>query len=178
MRKIFHFLLLCIFACKANASDIKANTSIAIVDVQMIIEHSLAVQNIRESIRVIGEELQKEMTAKEEDLKKTEQAIIKKRSLLKEEEFDAEVQGFNTKVSNAQRVMQEKKGKLEQAHAEAMTKVNEATINIIQSMSKEKGFNVVIPSSHVLYATDDLNITNEVIKKLNQELKTVPVNYK
>lgn len=175
--KICNFFLFCIFTYQSYASE-KISTNIAIVDVQLILEQSLAVQNIRESIRVIGENLQKEMSAREEDLKKTEQSIIQKRSSLKEEAFDKEVQAFNTKVSEAQRIMQEKKGKLEQAHAEAMTKVNEITIHIIKTMSKEKHFNVVIPSSHVLYATEDLNITEEVIKRLNQELKTVQVNYK
>jgi Skp family chaperone for outer membrane proteins len=45
-------------------------------------------------------------------------------------------------------------------------------------MSKEYGFNLALPSSQVLYAVESLNITAEVIERLNNQLKSVPINYK
>ena len=151
---------------------------VAVVDVQAILEKSVAVQSIRKSIDRISEDLQKEMSAKEEALQNTEKEIIKKRGVLKEEDFDREVKEFNRKVSEAQRTVQEKRTKLEHAHSQAMAKVHEVTVQIIDALSKERGFNIAAPSSQVLYATDALNITGEVISRLNNQLKSVQVNYK
>jgi Skp family chaperone for outer membrane proteins len=170
--------ILCAFALDTFAADAKYQSRVAIVDVQAILEKSLAVQDIRKATEDIGTGLQKEMSVKEQELKQLEESIIKKRGVIKDEEFDKEVAAFSKKVSDAQRMMQEKKVRLEQAHAEAIAKVHEATIGIIHSISQEYGFNIALPSSHVLYATDDLNITAEVIAKLNSKLKSVVLNYK
>jgi Skp family chaperone for outer membrane proteins len=175
---VFIILLSLIFNAKAYANENKYQSRIAVVDVVAILERAIAVQSINQSISKISEGLQKEMSAKEVELKKSEEDIIKKRSTLKEEDFEKEVISFNKRASDAQNLMQSKKAKLEQAHAEAIAKVHDATIDIIHNLSKEYGFNLAIPSSQILYVKEDLNITEEVIKKLNEKLKTVPVNYK
>ena len=73
--------------------------------------------------------------------------------------------------------MQEKKTKHERAHLAAMEKVQEATMAIVKVIAEEKKINLVLPSSQVFYATDELNITKIVISRLNQKLKTLPINY-
>lgn len=171
-------LIVSLFFASYVQAEGKYQSRIAIVDVHAILEKAIAVQDIKKSIDKISESLQKEMTAKEIELKKKEEEIIKKRSTLTGDSFEKEVVAFNKKASEAQQAMQKKKVKLEQAHAEAIAKVHDTTIEIIHNLSKEYGFNVAIPSSHVLYAKEDLNITAEVITKLNEKLKTVPVNYK
>lgn len=172
------FITSLLFAFHVEATENKYQSRIAVVDVHAILEKSVAVQDIKKSIDKISEGLQKEMSAKEIELKKSEEEIIKKRSTLTEEAFEKEVVAFNKKATDAQHSMQKKKAKLDQAHAEAIAKVHDTTIEIIHNLSKEYDFNIAIPSSQVLYVKEDLNITEEVITKLNEKLKTVPVNYK
>ncbi len=178
--KILKFIALIFVLLCANGaySDNKQFPIVAIVDVQVIMDQSLAVQSIRDAINRIGQALQKEMSDKEQSLKAIEQSLIKKRDKMKEDEYDEEVRKFNSKVSDAQRMMQEKKSKLEKAHANAMMKVNEKISQIINTLSSEKHFSVVLPSSHILYAKDNLDITEAVLSKLNTELQSVQVNYK
>jgi Skp family chaperone for outer membrane proteins len=162
----------------ADTGTSKYMAKIAVVDVQTILERSIAVQGIKKSIASISSGLHQEMSSKEKELQNAEKEIIQKRSILSEAAFDKEVQEFNKNVSNTQRMVQEKRAKIEQAHSEAMTKVHNATVAIIDKMSHEYGFNLVIPSSHVLYTTENLNITDEVLLRLNNQLKSVNVNYK
>jgi Skp family chaperone for outer membrane proteins len=177
---IKHALLIAALLCsqQAQAAENKYTARVAVVDVQSILEKSLAVQSIRKSIDQISDTIQKEMSAKELEFKGAEEAIVKKRGVLSDDAFDKEVSAFQKKVSDAQRSIQEKRTKLEQAHTEAVSKVHENTIMIIDKMSKERGFNIAIPSSQVLYAIESLNITEDVIENLNAQLKSVPVNYK
>jgi Skp family chaperone for outer membrane proteins len=167
-----------LFASVSHATENKYTARVAVVDVQSILEKSIAVQSIRKSIEQISETIQKETSAKELEFKHSEEEIVKKRGVLSDIAFEKEVSAFQKKVSEAQRSIQNKRAKLEQAHTEAVAKVHESTVAIIYDMSKERGFNIAIPSSQILYAMDTLNITDDVIKELNSELKSVPVNYK
>ncbi len=150
---------------------------VAIVDVQSILEHSAAIQSIRQSIEVISKNIQQEISKKETELKVVEEELVKKRSSLTQEAFDKEVAKFNKLVSEAQKNMQKKKSRLEQAHSEAVGRVHKATYSIISELSKKNKFNLVLPSSQVLFAKTELNITVEVIALLNERLQTIKVNY-
>lgn len=178
----FNRALLIVFCLVSNS--IYATTSsmvglgAAVVDVQAILESSIAVQTIRTSINNISQKIQDDIEKKEAELRKVEEQLLKKRKTLSEEVFEKEVSEFNKKVGEAQKEVQKKKAALEQAHAEAISKVHEATIEIIKNLAKKYNLKLVLPSSQILFAITEINITGEVIKQLNEKLKIVKVNYK
>ena len=167
------------FNLSAMAIEPKRNfeVRIAVVDVQSILENSIAITGVRKSIDAISGDIQKYLAAKELEFKAIEEGLIKKRGVLNEEAFEKEVDNFNKKVSEAQKEMQSRKARLEQAHAGAISKVHEVTMEIINELARKYNFNMALPSSQVLFATTDLNITSEVITALNSRLKSVKVNY-
>jgi len=175
--KLIIFLFLGVFAlpCLAQANN---NIKIAVVDVQEVLDNSVAVVSLRKSIDDISEKLHDEMAAKETNLKTLEAEIAKKKSSLKPELFKKEVNAFYKKVSETQHDMQHKKAKLEQAHAEAISKIHENTLRIVADLAKEKGFNIAVPISQILYTDANLTITKEVIEELNKKVKSVELNYK
>jgi Skp family chaperone for outer membrane proteins len=179
LRSSIVLFFLFFFSCSVNASASGGfDAKIAIVDIQYILENSLAIQSIRKDIERIGKDIEKDMLKKEAELKKQEEILIKKRDSLTEENFNIEVNSFNAKVSQAQQEIQNKKVRLEQAHSKAVSKVYETTIEIITDLSRKKNFNLVMPTTQILYAKDNFNITSEVISQLNAKLKLVTVNYK
>jgi Skp family chaperone for outer membrane proteins len=150
---------------------------VAVVDVQSILEHSTAVGEIRKFIDAISTKLQHEIANKESELKKIETGLIKKRSTMSEEAFESHVTEFNKKVSAAQKFVQEKKARLEQAHAAAIRKVHDATVAIIANLAERDHFDIALPSSQLLFVKPNLDITQEVLTLLNNKLKTVKVDY-
>ena len=179
--KSLKFLLLLILHIHASAfaGDIKRNfeVKVAVVDVQSILESSIAISGVRKSIDAISHDIQKYVTSKEQEFKAIEEELIKKRNHLTEQVFEKEVNNFDEKVNNAKKEMQGRKAKLEQAHAIAVSKVHEVTMEIINELARKYNFNLAIPSSQVLFASSDLNVTAEVITLLNSRLKSVKVNY-
>lgn len=163
------------FCSKVLATD---SMKIAVVDIQNVLDNSVAVVDLRKSMDTLSEKLHGEMSAKEASLKTLEAEIVKKRGILKGEEFDKEVNDFYKKVSDTQHEMQQKKAKLEQSHAEAIQVVHQNTLDIIAELAKEKKFNVAIPISQILYTDDNLTITQEVIARLNKKIQTIRLNYK
>jgi len=150
---------------------------VAIVDIQFILENSIALQEVRKTVDQISQEIHQQMTKKESELKQKEEALLTKRSTMIEEKFEQEVNLFNKKVSEAQQDMQKRKTRLERAHAEAVGKIHQTTINIISDLAKKNNLNLVIPSTQVLFAKNNLLMTDEVILLLNSKLKYVKINY-
>ena len=58
-----------------------------------------------------------------------------------------------------------------------MGKVNDKIKDIIADIAKEKDFEVIIPSSQTLYYKDALDISNEVLKKLNKKITKADVKF-
>jgi outer membrane protein len=174
IRSIF---LLIIFSPAIAFADDKFIAKAAVVDIESILEHSTAIAHIKKSINIISDNIQEELSTKESELKVTESELIHKRGVLSEEEFNSMVVAFNKKVSDTQQEMQYKKSALEQAHSTALAEVYKNTTIIIGKISKKYGFNIVLPSTQVLFVENDLNITLDVISSLNERLKTVEVKY-
>jgi len=149
----------------------------AVVDVESILEHSFAIQHIKKSITTINNKIQEELSVKDIELKHIESDLIKQRGTLDRKKFELKVAEFNKKVSMVQREKQKKKSALERAHAEAIALVQKNMNLVISELSKKHGFNMVFPSMQLLFVSHDLNITLEVITKLNKRLKKVDIKY-
>ncbi len=159
-------------------NSIKVNSRFAVVDVESILENSVAIKGIKKDISKISMQIQSEFSTKEMELKKIESELIKKRGVIEEEDFNSKIADFNKKVSQIQREMQTKKSALEQAHSKAISEVHRHVLAIIAELSQKYYFDVVMPSNQVLFVRKDLNVTYEVIDILNSRLQKVNVNYK
>lgn len=161
----------------ANAQSNKNVAKLAVVDVESILENSLAIANIKNSINALGELIQEELTEKEKEFKKREQELIELQKTLPKEKFDFLVNSFNQNINQAQKNFKVKKLALEQSHSRAIEKVQKTIIAIIGELAKKYDFNTVLPSTHVLFIKDELNITSEVLSTLNARLVEVPIEY-
>ena len=153
------------------------DTRVAVVDVEAIFEHSIAIKDIRHKINKISNQIQKEMSQRELDLKKFEEEIIKQRGLISEVEFNDKLVEFHRRVSSAQQLLQKRRIALDRAHNEAISAVHKNSIEIIAVLAAKHGFNLVIPTAQVVYVAGDLNITMEVISELNKKLTHIEIHY-
>lgn len=170
--RIFTFIM-AIISLTATTSVNKYNAKIAVVDVESILENSLAIANIRKSMDQRLENIQKEISDKDKEFKSYEADLIARKHTLSEEEFKELADEFSKNVSDVQKSIQTRKLTLEQARGGAIQKVHDTTISIIGELAKKYDINVVLPSNQVLFVTNELNITHEVIASLNEKLKEV-----
>ncbi|GAB4168584.1 MAG: hypothetical protein Tsb006_7100 [Rickettsiaceae bacterium] len=171
------FLLIVLLPTVTLAEQNKFDAKVAVVDVESILEHSLAIKYIKKTINDISAQIQSDLTQKEIELKRIEADLIKKRGTLSEIEFNKKVFDFNKLVNKAQQETQNKKAALEHAHTEAIAEVHKNTIAVISELAKKYDFNIVFPSSQVFFVESNMNITLEVINNLNERLTEVEVKY-
>lgn len=159
----------------AFAADAAAVTQVVIVDVKKIASEAKATKAIQEQIEAERKKVQADVTKQEEALRKEDQKLAEQRSVLAAEAFEAKRKEFKEKVVAAQRSVQQHRAKLENAYAQAMGDVQKQVVAIIAEMAAQRKFSVVIPSSQVLYFEPKLDITAEVMKKLDEKLPKVNV---
>lgn len=167
-------LSLLLLATPAVAADA---TGIATINIQAILSNSLAAKSAKKQIEAKRDEYQAELKKLEDSLRKEEQSIREQRSLLSPEAMEAKAKEFSTKMTEAQKNEQDKRERLTEAHNQALGSIQDALLKIVQDIMKTKGAKVVIPTNNLLYATPDLDITQEALTRLDKDLPSVKVNF-
>lgn len=149
--------------------------TVAIIDYQRIIRESLAANHIREQVETRRKAYQDEIAQEEERLKNAERELAKQRSILAPEAFEARRKSFEEDVAGVQRVVQNRRRQLDEASSQAFDQVQSTVVRMLDEMSEAYAFNLVLPRRNVLLFSAELDLTVEVLEKLNEELPTVDV---
>lgn len=160
-----------------QGSAFAEGSKIAIVNIQSIMRDSTAAKSIRTQLESKQKAYQAEISKKEEEMQKEEQSLGSQRETLSKEAFEKKVNAFRTKATSMQKDVQGKKATLDSAFEKALNDVQKVVNDIITELAKSKGFNVAIPSSQLLYAEPEMDITSEVLTKLNAKLPNVTVKF-
>lgn len=150
---------------------------IAVVDIQAVLESSIAIQTIRKSIDDISKTIHQDILKQADEFKEAESKILAKRHLINDTDFNKEVWEFNRQVNNIQKQMRERKLRLAHSHSEAVGKVQQVILDIINQLAEKYNLDIVISSTQVLFVKNSFNITFEVAEQLNNNLKHVKIIY-
>lgn len=161
----------------AAYADAPAGAVVATVNIQAIMKDSTAAQDVREQLEKKQKSFQDEISKKEDELQKENQELGHEQSVLSKPAFEKKAEAFRSKATKAQKEVQSKKALLDSAFERSIGQIQKAVTDIITDMAKEKGFTVAIPTSQVLYADPKLDITDEVLKRLNQKLPKIKVSF-
>jgi outer membrane protein len=173
MKKSF----LTIFAVSALISFNASAAGIGVLDVEKIVKESSAMRDIQKKISSKQDDYQKEVTKKQDDLESEQKRIEGKRNVLSKEAFEKETKAFEKKIDDLKTFVDKKQNSLKKASMDSMGKVNDKIKDIIADIAKEKDFEVIIPSSQTLYYKDALDISDEVLKRLNKKITKADVKF-
>lgn len=153
-------------------------TIAAVIDYQRILRDALAARSIREQIETRRKAYQEEISKEEQRLHAAEKELAKQRSLLTPEALTEKRRGFESEVADVQRLVQDRRRQLDNLSAEALNEVRKALIEIVTGIADERGFNLVLPSSEVLFFARQIDLTDEVLSQLDAKLPEVEVSQK
>jgi outer membrane protein len=143
---------------------------VAVIDYQRILRDAAAARSIREQIEARRTAYQEEISKEEQRLHEADKAFANQRSVLSPEAFAEKRSEFEQEVAGVQRLVQERRRELDRLSAAALNEVKRALIEIVTSIAEERGFNLVLPSSEVLFFARSLDLTEEVLGKLDAKL--------
>lgn len=158
----------------APAQQLPATVA-AVIDYQRILRDAAAARSIREQIETRRKAYQEEISKEEQRLHEADKAFAKQRSLLTPDASAERRREFEQEVAEVQRMVQERRRALDEVSATALNEVKQALIEVVTSIADERGFNLVLPSSEVLFFSRRIDLTEEVLAKLDARLPDVRV---
>ncbi len=148
---------------------------VAVLNMQSIMQESDVAESIRDQIDKKRQKYQKEIEKLEENLKSSEQELVKQKSVLSEEAFTEKRKTFEKDIIEAQRDIQQKRMALERAFGEAMAKLRGELVKVVAEVAESRGIDVVLSRQSVVIADADLDITEDALKALNKKVKKIKV---
>ncbi len=147
----------------------------AVIDYQRILLESAASKSIAEQMDIKRKAFQDEIGKEEQRLHEARKELGKQRSILSNEAFETKQEEFEKEYADVRQLASDRRKQLEQVSAEAVNEVKGALIEIVTDIADERGFNLVLPSSQVLFFSRQVDLTEEVLSKLDARLSQVAV---
>lgn len=173
--KMKKFLTTLIFTSILIFTNLSADST-HFIDFSKVLNESDAGKKAQVFLKKKLETESKKFKKQEEDLRKEESQLISQKKLITNEEYQKKVESLRKKVASLQKNKQESfndiANKRNKARSELLKKLNP----IIKKYMEEKKIRLVIDKKAVLLGDTNLEITSEVIKELNKELKSLNLN--
>lgn len=166
--------VLAIFAAAPARAELPA-PKVAVVDQLRILRNSDAVKSIEQQFEGRRKAFQDEVAAQEKSLKADEEDLKKKSATMAPEAFRKEREVFEQKVATAQKKIQDLKNTIDTDYSKALKIVQDNMLEIMGDLAKENAVNIVLPSHQVLLFAPELDLTDNVVVKLNAKLPKVKV---
>jgi outer membrane protein len=158
----------------ANLNTANA-TNIAVVDIESVLKNSDAMKDAQQKISKKQAGFQKEINKKQEALEKEGKQISAKKGSLSEDGFAKEQEKFSKKVDDLQEFVKSKQDSLKKSSLDVIAKVNDKIKEVIDEVKEEKKLDLIITSQSAIFYQDDLDISEEVLKKLNQKISKIEI---
>lgn len=173
------FAILClafgVMISPALAQEGKANVKMAVVDIQQLLKNSKAAQSIESQLTTIRKNFQTEVEKEEKTLRASEKAILDQKGKISDEELKTKAQAFQEQVNASQKKVQDRKNKLDKALAVAIGKLRSEIVKVVAEIGDKNNLDLVLARTDVVIVAKELDITTQVLDRINSELPSVTV---
>jgi Skp family chaperone for outer membrane proteins len=163
-----------LFTAAATAQALP-ESRIAIIDYQLIQKNSTAMVEIQKQIEQRRLIYQQEISKQEQELRASDQELANQRSVLAADAFALKRREFEAKVAQVQRQVQDRKRELDRAFEYGMNQVQLVVKEIIADLAQQRNFNLVLSRQQIIFSENNLNISEDIVKLLNERLPLVQI---
>ena len=154
----------------------QALPTILIVDMQQILEQAKAAKQVSETLNQQFSAYSKEVAQQEDELQKGGDELKRQQTVLSPEIYTARATDLQQRYDKLGKAVQAKRQALQVSGTEAMDKVKNGALEVIADMVKERKAGLVLQKQLVVFETEGMDVTAEVIQRLDKKLPTVTVN--
>jgi outer membrane protein len=146
-------------------------TKIGYIDVQRVLARSAAGVAAREQLEKERAGIQKDMDGRRQELEKLRDEIEKKGALMTADARREKQEQFERKRRDAARAADDYQKELEKKEGQLLQKVLQEVGGVIEKVGKEKNYYMIVEKRNagVLYAANDADLTDEVIRAYDRD---------
>ena len=149
--------------------------SLAVVDFRGVLAKSSAAVSVRKQLDKERSKYKKEFAEIEKKLRVAQQKLAKQRAIVTAEAFEKRARELKDKAREAQKRAQLTNQLLKKSFDQSMNEIRKHLVKIIAEVAEETGAGVVLFRSAIVIAVKELEVSQEVLKRLNEKLPTVKV---
>ncbi|HEX9703054.1 MAG TPA: OmpH family outer membrane protein [Rhodospirillales bacterium] len=162
-------------AKKDKIVEVQIPIPFATIDVLAILRDAAAVKDIRDQINKYGTKYEAEIEKERNEIRDANQELARQRTVLSPEAFAEKRRQFEQRVVDVQRLVQQRQRDLDKSRNDAMSKVNDAYMKIVSTLAAERSLAVILRKDQTAFATPALDVTSNVLTRLDKELPKVTV---
>ena len=166
--KILTFALLLFISVNAYAEQ-----KVVIFDLKHALNNSKAGKGAQDFLKKSFESSAKKFNEMDEELKKEEQGLLAKKTILSKEEYSQKIDALRKKVIDYQSTRRKALEKITNQRTESRAKKKKKIDPILNNYIIENNISLVIDKKSTLGGNPDNDITKIIIDKLNKELPSL-----
>ncbi len=164
MKKIILIIILLL-----NTNILNANTNLAYLDVQFIIDNSNLGIFYKKKLIELQKSSKKEIDLKEKKLKELETQINNQKNILKKEEIDKKIANLNILLKDYQNTRKQINQNLINEKKVYTSKVLNILNPLLTQYVEKNNIQLLIEKKNILVGVKNLDITNNILNILNEE---------
>jgi len=152
--------------------------SIAIVDLERVLNQSSAAQGIRQQMEGRIEDFQAWGRGQEEAFQSEAEEFETQRAVLSPEVMQQRGQDLQNRIAEFQVEAQRRDQGIRQAGANAQQELENVLVAVVADVARAQGISLIMPKSTLLFAGPDvLDVTEAALAQLNTQLPSISVTF-
>jgi outer membrane protein len=147
----------------------------AVIDYQRVLREAKSAKSISDQLEARRKLYQDQIAKEEQRLNDADKELAKQRGVLSPEAMNTKREDLQKRAGELQKLVNDRRRQLGAVSSAALNEVRNAMLQVVGDLSGEHGFNLVLPSNTVLMFAPKVDLTDEVIKRLDEALPTVKV---
>ncbi len=161
-----------------DMTSIKDSVKIAVIDMQKILNESVAYQGVVEQFENIRRKHRNKMTKLEDEIRDSENNLFKQKNLISKESYAEKVQQLSKRINEIKDQKNNDIKRFEVSFEKATNKIQKALIDVLSSIASNKNLDLVMAKSQVLLVGNNIDLTDIAVKELNKVLPKVKLDLK
>ena len=151
---------------------------IAVLDVQQVLRRAVAAKRIRKVMEARRKIFEEEISEERLQLQGEENQFRKQSTILSPEATNNKRRVLENKVSDLRRKAEQKRGILNRAFNGATRELRQEIAKVLADLMKERNITITLARKAVLVFDQRLNVTEEVLKRLDKNLPNLKIDFK
>ena len=165
------YLLLFIFLIFNNFC--LAENRVVYLDVFFLLNESIAGKDLNQKLLKLNSKNIEEFKKIELKIKKNDDDLLKKKNIIKEDQYKKEVALLRQEYKSFQELMNKKNSNLNILKDNSTRVILKNINDILADYSIENSISMIIEKKNIVIGKSDLDITNEILDLLNKKITTV-----
>ena len=144
---------------------------IGLIDLDGVIRASTGTARVRELLDKQRGLFQQEFAEREAVLRQTERELTAQRGVLADDVFAEKLSQFEADVATIQKEIQYRREAIDAAFQEAQAKLRQIALEIVTEVAGERRLDLVLVRDSALIFVPSLNISDEVLRRLDERTK-------